>query len=58
MTTATITIEQQSLSQDLTSYFLETCFDILNGIELDDLERIMKKQFPQGLPSDTEFGSM
>lgn len=58
MTTVTITIEQQSLEQELTSYFLETCFDVLNDIELNDLESIMTTEFAQGLPSDTEFGAM
>ncbi len=53
----TTTIEQQSLRHDLTSKLLETSFDILNGIELDDLESIIN-EFAQGLPSDTEFGTM
>ena len=53
----TTTIEQQSLKQDLTNYFLETSFDMLNNIELDDLESIMTNEFAQGLPSDTEFGN-
>lgn len=55
MTTLTLTIEQQSLSQNLTSYFLETSFNILNEIELDDLESILTNEFAQGLPSDTEL---
>lgn len=54
MTTATVTIEQQSLKEDITSYLLETSFDIFNDIELDDLESIMTTEFKQGLPSDTE----
>jgi hypothetical protein len=54
----TATIEQQFLRHDLTSKLLETSFDILNGIELDDLENIVKTEFAQGLPSDTEFGVM
>jgi len=58
MTTLTVTIEQQSLEQDLTSYFLETSFDVLNDTELDDLESIMTTEFAQGLPSDTEFGTL
>ncbi|BAY50430.1 hypothetical protein SAMD00079811_80590 (plasmid) [Scytonema sp. HK-05] len=53
----TTTIEQQSLRHDLTTKFLQTSFDILNGIELDDLESIIN-EFAQGLPSDTEFGAM
>lgn len=53
----TTTIEQQSLRHDLTSKFLQTSFDILNGIELDDLESIIN-EFAQGLPSDTEFGTL
>ncbi len=56
MTTATITIEQQSLSQDLSSDFLETIFDVIQYIEIDDLESIMTTEFAQGLPSDTESG--
>ena len=55
MTTLTVTVEQQSLSQDLTSHLPETSFDIFNDIELDDLEIIMTTEFLQGLPSDTEF---
>jgi NOL1/NOP2/fmu family ribosome biogenesis protein len=51
----TATIEQQSLRQDITSNFLETSFDVLNNIELDDLENIMTTEFAQGLPSDIEF---
>lgn len=50
----TTTSEQQSLRDDLTSNLLETNFDILNGIELDDLESIIN-EFAQGLPSDTEL---
>ncbi|PMB03464.1 hypothetical protein CEN49_23150 [Fischerella thermalis CCMEE 5273] len=53
----TATIEEQSLSHDFTSNLLETSFDILNGIELDDLESIIN-EFTQGLPSDTEFSTM
>jgi hypothetical protein len=53
MTTATVTIEQQSLKQDITTYLLEISFDIFNDIELDDLETIMTTEFKQGLPSDT-----
>jgi hypothetical protein len=56
-TIKTTTIEQQSLRHDLTSKLVETSFDILNGIELDDLESIIN-EFAQGLPSDTEFGTM
>lgn len=56
-TTVTVNIEQQSLSQDITSNFLETSFDVLNDIELDDLESIMTNEFAQGLPSDTESGA-
>lgn len=52
----TATIEQQSLRQNLTSNFLETSFDVLNDIKLDDLETIMTTEFAQGLPSDSEFG--
>ncbi|KAB8313852.1 hypothetical protein SD81_040440 [Tolypothrix campylonemoides VB511288] len=52
----TTTIEQQSLRHDLTSNLLKISFDILNGIELDDLESIIN-EFAQGLPSDTEFGA-
>ncbi|MDZ7991649.1 MAG: hypothetical protein RM022_029690 [Nostoc sp. EfeVER01] len=48
---------EQPLSHDLTSKLLETSLDILNDIELDDLETIMNK-LAQGLPSDTEFGTM
>jgi hypothetical protein len=51
----TATIEQQSLRQDITSNLLETSFDVLNNIELDDLENIMTTEFAQGLPSDIEF---
>ncbi|MBW4568766.1 MAG: hypothetical protein KME31_12285 [Tolypothrix carrinoi HA7290-LM1] len=53
----TTIIEQQSLRHDLTTKFLQTSFDILNGIELDDLETIIN-EFAQGLPSDTEFGTL
>ncbi len=53
----TTTINQQSLRHDLTSKLLETSFDILNDIKLDDLESIIN-EFAQGLPSDTEFGAM
>jgi Tfp pilus assembly protein PilO len=53
----TTTIEQQSLRHDLTSKLVETSFDILNDIELDDLESIINK-FTQGLPSDTEFSPL
>lgn len=49
----TTTIEQQSLRHDLTSNLVDTSFDILNDIELDDLESIMN-ELAQGLPSDTE----
>lgn len=52
----TTTIEQQSLRHDLTNKLVEISFDILNGIELDDLESIIN-EFAQGLPSDTEFGA-
>ncbi|MEH1935526.1 MAG: hypothetical protein V7L14_17870 [Nostoc sp.] len=48
--------KQQSLRQEFTSYFLETSFDMLNDIKLDDLESIISNEFRQGLPSDTEFG--
>lgn len=51
----TTTVEQQSLRHDLTSNLLETSFDILNGIELDDLESIIN-EFAQGLPSDVDIG--
>jgi hypothetical protein len=54
----TTTIEQQSLRHDLTSKILEDTFDILNDIELDDLESIVKTEFAQGLPSDTEFNPL
>jgi hypothetical protein len=57
MTTVTVTTEQQSLRQDLTSCLLETSFDVLNDIELDDLESILSAEFAQGLPSDTEFST-
>lgn len=55
MTAATITLEQQSSSEDLISYFTNTYFDVLHNIEIDDLETIMTTEFAQGLPSDTEF---
>ncbi|MEC4817281.1 MAG: hypothetical protein SAK29_29020 [Scytonema sp. PMC 1069.18] len=51
----TATIEQQSSRQGFNSNFLETSFDILNDIELDDLESIIN-EFAQGLPSDTDIG--
>ena len=53
MTAATITLEQESSSEDLISYFTKTYFDVLNDIEMDDLETIMTTEFIQGLPSDT-----
>ncbi|MBG1239683.1 hypothetical protein [Nostoc sp. NZL] len=49
-------IEQQSLSQEFTNYFLESSFDMLNDIEFDDLESIITNEFAQGLRSDTEIG--
>ncbi|KYC41644.1 hypothetical protein WA1_16485 [Scytonema hofmannii PCC 7110] len=51
----TTTIEQQSLSHDLTNNRPEISFDVLNDIALDDLESIIN-EFAQGLPSDTELG--
>lgn len=52
----TTTIEQQLLRHDLTSKLLETSFDILNGMELDDLESIINEFAQGGLSSDTEIG--
>lgn len=51
----TVTIEQQSLREDLISNLLDVSFDVLNNIKLDDLENIMTTEFAQGLPSDIEF---
>lgn len=60
MTTVTVTTLKQSLKQDLTTRkqdlttsLSQISFDIWKDIELDDLERIMTIEFPQGLPSDT-----
>lgn len=50
----TKTIDQKFLRHDFTSNLLETNFDILNDIELDNLENIIN-EFGQGLPSDAEF---
>lgn len=52
----TTTIEQLYLRHGLTSKLLETSFNIVNDIELDDLENIIN-EFGQGLPSDTEFNT-
>jgi len=52
----TTPIEQQFLRHDLTSKLLETSFDILNGMELDDLESIINEFAQGGLSSDTEIG--
>ncbi|QSJ16085.1 hypothetical protein JYQ62_30655 [Nostoc sp. UHCC 0702] len=56
MATLTNTIEQQSLKQDFTTDLIETSFDVLNDIELDDLETMLTTEIAQGLSSDTEFG--
>lgn len=37
--------------------YFQSSIELLNEIELDDLETIVKTEFVQGLPSDTEFNS-
>ncbi|MFN6536147.1 MAG: hypothetical protein RM021_007200 [Nostoc sp. EkiNYC01] len=54
----TTAIEQQSSRSDFSNWFLEADSDILKKIELDDLESIIANEFAQGLPSDTELGSL
>lgn len=51
------TIEQKSLDQDISSNFVERNSDVLDNIEIDDLGSMIN-ELMQGLPSDTEFGSM
>ncbi|NMG09118.1 hypothetical protein [Brasilonema sp. UFV-L1] len=53
MTTATITLEQESSNEDLINYFTNTYFDVLHDIKIDDLQTIMTTECVQGLPSDT-----
>ncbi|TBR57038.1 hypothetical protein B4U84_26790 [Westiellopsis prolifica IICB1] len=53
----TANIEVQSLEQEFNSNLVEKSFDVLNDIELDDLESMIN-ELAQGLPSDTEFGTM
>ncbi|MDZ7954254.1 hypothetical protein [Nostoc sp. DedQUE09] len=50
------TIEQQFLRQDITSNLIETSFDVLNNIELDDLESIMLTECTRGLRSELPGG--
>ena len=35
----------------------QSSIELINEIELDDLESIVKTEFVQGLPSDTEFNN-
>jgi len=52
MTTASISIEQQSLNLDSINYLAEALFiKVLDGVELE-LEELLSKEFEQGLPSD------
>ena len=37
--------------------YFQNSLELLNKIELEDLETIVKTEFAQGLPSDTEFNS-
>ncbi|MCW5316099.1 hypothetical protein GTQ43_20455 [Nostoc sp. KVJ3] len=53
-TIATIAIDEQSLSSDyFPSSLFENSLDVLNDSDFE-LENIMNKEFPQGLPSDLD----
>ncbi|MCC5621462.1 hypothetical protein [Nostoc sp. CHAB 5715] len=55
-TIATTAIDEQSLSSDyFPSSLIESSLEVLNDTEFE-LENIMAKEFPQGLPSDLESG--
>ncbi len=53
-TIATTAIDEQSLSSDyFPSSLFESSLEVLNDPEFE-LENIMTKEFPQGLPSDLD----
>ncbi|YAF96448.1 MAG: hypothetical protein AB3A66_01795 [Nodularia sp. CChRGM 3473] len=64
MIAVTDSIEQNSVKQNFTNKLFQTSFDVLESsfnlldeIEIDDLESFMATEFIQGLPSDTEMNA-